>query len=78
MAQKARQREEGLRRKREHKAKADAEAAKLAGTKGGLKNLFKQKTLNLDELENTRLVQKLRQWKLQKKEYEKMLFQKKV
>jgi predicted phage-related endonuclease len=44
-----------------------------------LKKLFaRQSTLVLDENENSKLVQKLRQWKVMKKEYENTQFQKKV
>ena len=78
MSQKARAREQGLVKKREAKAKAEAEAQKNAAT--SLKKLFgRSETLVIeDENENSRLVQKLRQWKIMKKEYENTQFQKKV
>lgn len=78
MSQKARAREQGLQKKRDARAKAEAEASKNAAA--GLKKLFtRQSTLVLDDdAENSKLMQKLRQWKVMKKEYENVQFQKKV
>jgi hypothetical protein len=74
MSQKARAREQGLVKKREAKAKAEAEAQKNAAK--SLKKLFgRSDTLVLDDdAENSRLMQKLRSWKVMKKEYENIQF----
>lgn len=67
-------------KKKEARAKAEAEAAKLAAQAGSIKKLFgRGVTLVLDEAdENSKLMQKLRHWKIMKKEYESAQFQKKV